>query len=168
MPFHSDTSSFKAREQSVFFPGATPTPGVGTWRGEPVSKRRERERGWRRGSSDAPWCVSSPCRCGTCGDTGLSRGDWEGTRRQPPVRVTYLGLHGAPAGPQPGPAGGRGQGARAAPGALPLSPAWRAAVSGAPRPALQHPTRAPSRWTSYCPESATTPSRSARVAEQQV
>lgn len=33
MPFHSDTSSSKAREQNVFFLCATPTPGVGTWQG---------------------------------------------------------------------------------------------------------------------------------------
>lgn len=157
--FIQTPAASRSPEQSVFFSGATLTPGVGTWRGTSLEPGD---------SSGAPWCVSSPCGCGTRGDPGLSRGGGEGTRRQTPVRVTYLGLHGAPAGPQPGPAGGRGRGARAAPGALPLSPAWRAAALGAPRPALQHPTRAPSWGTSYCPESAATPSRSARVDEQRV
>lgn len=66
MPFHSDTSCFKAPKQSVFS-HATPTPGEGTWRGTSVEALGARA----RESSDAPWCVSSPCGCGTRGDPGL-------------------------------------------------------------------------------------------------
>lgn len=67
VPFHSDTSCFKGPKQSVFFSHAMPTSGVGTWRGTSVEALGARP----RGSSDAPWCVSSPYGLGTRGEPGL-------------------------------------------------------------------------------------------------
>lgn len=131
-------------------------PGIGTWgggragRGSPPS--REPEPGGsaaaspRAGSRDNPatrrppqcgaWCPrrASPQRAG--GDSGGPAGSRLGS-------ATYLGPRAAPAEPRPGRAGGRGRGARAA-GALPSSPAFRAAAAlGAGRQALHHPPRAP-------------------------
>lgn len=164
MPFRPDVSCFKAPSQVSSPHTHIPNPQSGHLAGDGCPDAGSASPGvpqMRPGASPLPAAVAR-------GDPRLARGGGEGTRGQPPARVTYLGPHGAPAGPRPGPAGGRGRGARAAAGALPLSPAWRAAASGAQQPALQHPTRAQSRGTSYCPESAATPSRSAPAAEQRV
>lgn len=116
MPSGAGTGSCGAAGQVSPFPREL-TPGRGS-----VSPRWKRE---PRGSG----------RVATRGSPGPRRA--RAQREVPPVgraasrpgSATYLGPRGARAEPRPGRAGGRGRGARAA-GALPSSPAFRAAALG--------------------------------------